>query len=430
MSFPRLRPAVFALLSALSTAAFASEATLGADTWVSTAAASTNYGAAATLSVGPAATTLLRFDLSNLPQGTLPSQVLKATLVLYANRVVTPGNIEVHGVGAAWNEATVNAANAPANERSLGVPTAAVGATGQYVVVDVTDQVIAWVTGGSATNFGFALQPAASDPNTNVLFDSKENTLTGHAARLDLILASAGTAGPQGPKGDTGATGQQGPQGPQGPAGATGPQGPKGDTGATGATGAAGAQGPKGDTGAQGLTGPAGATGPQGPQGAKGDTGATGAAGAQGPKGDTGATGATGAQGPQGPQGPTGATGPQGATGATGPQGPVGPMGPRGATGPSGTTGIFGENTHPSASGRGADCTLGEAKLFAGAVGTGIPANGQLLPINQNQALFSLFGTNFGGDGRTTFALPDLRPAAPNGTTYFICNEGIYPSRN
>ena len=35
--------------------------------------------------------------------------------------------------------------------------------------------------------------------------------------------------------------------------------------------------------------------------------------------------------------------------------------------------------------------------------------NGQLLPINQNQALFSLLGTGFGGDGATTFALPDLR---------------------
>lgn len=34
---------------------------------------------------------------------------------------------------------------------------------------------------------------------------------------------------------------------------------------------------------------------------------------------------------------------------------------------------------------------------------------GQVLPINQNQALFSLLGTNYGGDGRTTFALPDLR---------------------
>ena len=39
--------------------------------------------------------------------------------------------------------------------------------------------------------------------------------------------------------------------------------------------------------------------------------------------------------------------------------------------------------------------------------------NGQLLPINQNQALFSLLGTSYGGDGRTTFALPDLRGRAP-----------------
>jgi microcystin-dependent protein len=40
---------------------------------------------------------------------------------------------------------------------------------------------------------------------------------------------------------------------------------------------------------------------------------------------------------------------------------------------------------------------------------------GQLLPINQNQALFSLLGTTYGGDGRTTFALPDLRGRVPVG---------------
>ena len=39
--------------------------------------------------------------------------------------------------------------------------------------------------------------------------------------------------------------------------------------------------------------------------------------------------------------------------------------------------------------------------------------NGQLLPINQNQALFSLLGTTFGGDGRVNFALPDLQGRAP-----------------
>jgi len=39
--------------------------------------------------------------------------------------------------------------------------------------------------------------------------------------------------------------------------------------------------------------------------------------------------------------------------------------------------------------------------------------NGQLLPINQNQALFSLLGTTYGGDGRTNFALPNLQSRVP-----------------
>lgn len=39
--------------------------------------------------------------------------------------------------------------------------------------------------------------------------------------------------------------------------------------------------------------------------------------------------------------------------------------------------------------------------------------NGQLLPINQNQALFALLGTTYGGNGQTTFALPDLRGRVP-----------------
>src|SRR5918997_6296073 len=41
------------------------------------------------------------------------------------------------------------------------------------------------------------------------------------------------------------------------------------------------------------------------------------------------------------------------------------------------------------------------------------PCNGQLLPINQNQALFALLGTTYGGNGQTTFALPNLQTRAP-----------------
>jgi microcystin-dependent protein len=62
-------------------------------------------------------------------------------------------------------------------------------------------------------------------------------------------------------------------------------------------------------------------------------------------------------------------------------------------------------------------------------VGNGVPAIGQLLPINQNQAVFALLGTTYGGDGVTTFALPDLRSVTPNGMTYMICTIGVFPSR-
>ena len=57
------------------------------------------------------------------------------------------------------------------------------------------------------------------------------------------------------------------------------------------------------------------------------------------------------------------------------------------------------------------ECFIGEVRLFAGnfAPRNWALANGQLLAISQNSALFSILGTQYGGDGRTTFALPDLR---------------------
>ena len=56
--------------------------------------------------------------------------------------------------------------------------------------------------------------------------------------------------------------------------------------------------------------------------------------------------------------------------------------------------------------------------------------DGQILPINQNQSLYSLLGTTYGGDGRTSFALPDMRGRTPihvgssNGTEYREGNKG------
>jgi microcystin-dependent protein len=58
---------------------------------------------------------------------------------------------------------------------------------------------------------------------------------------------------------------------------------------------------------------------------------------------------------------------------------------------------------------------LGEIRIvgFSFAPKGWAACNGQIMPINQNQALFSLLGTTFGGDGRTTFQLPDFRGRAP-----------------
>lgn len=54
--------------------------------------------------------------------------------------------------------------------------------------------------------------------------------------------------------------------------------------------------------------------------------------------------------------------------------------------------------------------------------------NGALLSISQNAALYSLLGTRFGGDGKTTFALPKLSSPFPN-CMYIICTIGCYPIR-
>jgi microcystin-dependent protein len=62
-----------------------------------------------------------------------------------------------------------------------------------------------------------------------------------------------------------------------------------------------------------------------------------------------------------------------------------------------------------------------------------LPTDGRLMSITQNTALFSLLGTNFGGDGRLTFALPLAKPMFDaNGVPLMQCISlfGVFPSRN
>lgn len=70
-----------------------------------------------------------------------------------------------------------------------------------------------------------------------------------------------------------------------------------------------------------------------------------------------------------------------------------------------------------STNAQGQEGFIGEIRMFAGnfAPRTWAYCDGQLLSIAQNTALFSILGTTYGGDGRTTFALPDLRGRTPIG---------------
>jgi hypothetical protein len=318
-------------LAAFSTgsAAHATEVALTGDAAVNPTRATTNFGTLANLYVGNGSTAFIQFDLSTLPAGITSSQVSRAILTVFINRVNTGGAVSLSPVTSAWTEAGVTYATSPTIGSVVNSFTAATA--GQYVTLDVTALVQGWVT-APGTNFGLALSAASA----NVLLDSKENDETGHAAKLDITITSMGATGAQGIQGIQGllgligVTGAQGIQGIVGVQGIQGIQGMVGTTGVTGATGSIGATGATGSTGTIGLTG------------ASGTPGATGIAGATGITGSTGITGATGATGSTGVAGATGVTGTTGATGSTGATGVAGSTGATGNTGPTGATGSLG----------------------------------------------------------------------------------------
>jgi hypothetical protein len=286
-------------------AAHATEVALTNDAHVNSTRTTTNFGTLANLYVGGGNNAFLQFDLTTLPIGTTSSQVSRAILTVYVNRINTAGAVTISPVTSAWNELTVTYAAQPA----IGAPFATFTPVnaGGYITIDVTSLVQGWIT-TPASNDGIALTSATAA----VLLDSKENDETGHSAKLDITITSTGASGA------TGAQGIQGPIGLQGLPGAAGPQGIQGTQGVQGPIGPAGPIGLIGATGSAGATGSTGATGNTGAQGVTGSTGAIGATGAIGNVGATGAQGVTGSTGNVGATGSTGVTGSTGATGATG----------------------------------------------------------------------------------------------------------------
>lgn len=156
------------------------------DAYTNTGAPTTNYGAATTLSVvNPSETSYIRFDLSSIPTGYASANVAKASLKLYVNAVTTAGSLNVDFVNGTWSEKTITANNAPALGATVApsVPLAKANAH-DYILVDVTSAVGAWLDGSQA-NDGLAL---VGNSPLSASFDSKENTSQSHPPELDIVF--------------------------------------------------------------------------------------------------------------------------------------------------------------------------------------------------------------------------------------------------
>jgi len=116
--------------------AHATGVALSADTFVSSSRSTTNFGTVANLYIGNGNTALLQFDLSSLPTGTTSSQIAKASLIVFVNRINVDGTVNLSPVTSAWTELGVTYATIP----GIGAATTSFNATtaGVYVTLDVT----------------------------------------------------------------------------------------------------------------------------------------------------------------------------------------------------------------------------------------------------------------------------------------------------
>jgi hypothetical protein len=215
---------MFALL--LTAAGLAQELPVSGDAHVNSLYPDVSFGALPFLQAGGTTRTFVRFDLSGISPHLSPSELSRASLVLWVGRVAVAGEVQVSEAAGPWDEATLTYTLAPASGASIA--TFLVSQASQFVTVDVTTTVQRWLQ-SPQSNQGFVLSGAPQWPTTVVFFDSKESVSTSHEPALNVSFrGSTGNPGPRGGLGPQGAPGNRGATGPTGPAGATGPGGPTG----------------------------------------------------------------------------------------------------------------------------------------------------------------------------------------------------------
>jgi hypothetical protein len=104
--------------------AHATDVALTGDAHVSSGRTTTNFGTLSNLYVGNGNTALLQFDLSTLPAGVTASQIARATLTLFVNRVNTGGAVSLSPVTSPWSESAVTFATLPATGAAVNSFTA------------------------------------------------------------------------------------------------------------------------------------------------------------------------------------------------------------------------------------------------------------------------------------------------------------------
>ena len=175
------------LLHAMAIPALAQDAAVSADAFISATLPSNNFGSLPNLNIGNGNRAVVRFDVAGtLPAGVNSSEVRKAVLRIWVNKIATAGAIDVLMAASPWAESTVTFNTAP-----LGGPLIAgavpVASVATFVSVDVTVAVKNWIDIPSQNN-GFLITASAAQPATAVFLDSKENAATSHEPQLIIVL--------------------------------------------------------------------------------------------------------------------------------------------------------------------------------------------------------------------------------------------------
>jgi TGF-beta propeptide len=179
-----LAAAVLGLLVLFSSGLSQGQITPSADSYTNTVDPTTNYGAKTLLDIdGASQITYIQFNLASIPA---TASVSQATLKLYVNGVTTAGSFNVDYINSAWSESAIDASNAPPLGSTIASNVSVTTAEkNQYILVNVTSAVQAWLSGSEANN-GIAL---VANGTFNATFDSKENTTTSHPPELDIAFA-------------------------------------------------------------------------------------------------------------------------------------------------------------------------------------------------------------------------------------------------